>query len=197
MTPREWPAAYASPGVRSLGPPTVDGPLLGATDDPDLERLAERAERLVQVVRVGDLATTGGDDEVARLDAGRVRERSVLDATDQDPGTIREPHRPAQPARDVVRGDRDPEADPFRRLAATQGGDASLELVIGRQGEIEALADPVGVEADQCARRIDERPARRARREGSGVLDAPRDAPAAGTAERAGDRRDEPERDAR
>ena len=82
------------------------------------------------------------------------------------------------------------------RLAPGQGIDPLTQRRIGRQGEVEPLADPVRVETDEPAGRIDERPARRSRREGSGVLDAAVDAPAAGAAERPRDGRDESERHA-
>ena len=49
------------------------------------------------------------------------------------------------------------------RLAAAQRVDPRAQRGVGRQGEVEALADPVGVEADEPAVRVDERAARRTR----------------------------------
>ena len=83
-----------------------------------------------------------------------------------------------------------------RRLATGEGLDPLLECGVGRQREIEALADAVGVQPDELARGIDERPARRARRERRRVLDRTGDPPATRPTERALDARDEADRDA-
>ena len=84
-----------------------------------------------------------------------------------------------------------------RRLAAAERVDALAQRGVGRQGEVEALADPVRVEPDEPSLGVEQRAAGRARRERRGVLDAARDPPAARAAERARDRRHGPEGDAR
>ena len=68
---------------------------------------------------------------------------------------------------------------------------------VGRQRQVEALADAVRVEADQPAGGVDERAARRARRERRRVLEAAVDPPAARAAEGARHGRHEAEGDAR
>ena len=88
----------------------LDGPLVVAAHELDLERELERAERRVQVVGVGDRLAAGLDDQVAGLDPGRCREAAVLDATDEDAVTLGEPDRTAHPPGDVRRRDRDAEA---------------------------------------------------------------------------------------
>ena len=84
-----------------------------------------------------------------------------------------------------------------RRLAAPERLDPRPERGVRRQGEVEPLAHPVGVEPDQRAVRVQQRRSGRAGREGRRVLQRAGDAPAARPAERALHGRDEPERDAR
>ncbi len=90
-----------------------------------------------------------------------------------------------------------PSRGPAGRLATGEGVDPLLERGVGRQREIEALADAVGVEPDELARGVDDRPARRAGRERRRVLDRAGDPPAARAAERALDAGDEADGDAR
>ena len=80
-----------------------------------------------------------------------------------------------------------------RDSASTRGAQGG----VGRQGEVEALADPVGVEPDEPALGIEQRAAGRSGRERRGVLDAAVDPTAARAAELARDRGHEPERDPR
>ena len=186
----------ASP-VAVVAATDLDGPLVGAAHELDLERELERGERREQVVGVGDRLPAGLDDQVAGLDPGRRREAAVLDATDEDAVTLGQPDRSAHPPRDMRWRDGHAEARAGRRLAAAQGVDPGAQLGVGRQGQVEALADPVGVEADERPVGVEQRAAGRTGRERRGVLDAAVDPPATGAAERAGDRRDEAERDAR
>ena len=83
------------------------------------------------------------------------------------------------------------------RLAAAERVDAGLEGGVGGQGEVEALAEPVGVQADERPLGVEERAAGRTRRQRRRVLDAAGDPPAARAAERPRDRRDDAEGDAR
>ena len=139
--------------------------LLGAADQLDLVGAVDRREGGEQVVTIGDGLAGGLDDEVARLDPGRLGRAALLDATDQDAVTLRQADGSAQPPGDMRRGDRDAEPGPRGRLAEGQRIDALAQGRVGREGEIEPLADPVGVEADEPARRVDEGPTGRARGE--------------------------------
>src|SRR6476661_8406919 len=130
----------------SLGRTDRDGPLFGAADEPELEGRRDRAERLEEVVAVRDVVAAGGDEEVTGLDAGLGGEAVVLDAADQDAGTLRQADRAAQPPGDVRGRDRDPEAEALRRLAAAEGIDPGAQRGIDRQGQVEALADAVRVQ---------------------------------------------------
>ena len=78
------------------------------------------------------------------------------------PVTLRQADRPAHPARDVRRRHGDAESRPARRLAAAEGVDPLAQGGVGRQRQVEAFADPVGVQADQPAGRVEERAAGRA-----------------------------------
>src|SRR4051812_12394035 len=84
----------------------LDGPLVVAADEPDLEREFERGKCLEQLVGVGHRPATDVDDQVAGLDPGSRGWTAVLDATDQDAVTLGEADRPAHAARDVGWGDR-------------------------------------------------------------------------------------------
>ena len=102
------------------------------------------------------------------------------------PGALREPDRAPQPARHVARGDGHAQPQsldgdspvPSASTRASQRG-------IRRHGEVEALADPVRVEADELARRAStSAPPDEPGRQRSRVLDAAGDPPAARAAER-------------
>jgi hypothetical protein len=136
----------------------------------DLERSLDRAEGLEQVVRILDGLATGRHDQVAAIDAGRLGEAALLDATDQDPGTLRQTDRAAHPPGDVGGRDGDAEACGLGRLAATQGLDPLAQGGIRRKGEVEALADPVRVDPDTSPRRRERPPTIRSERRG--VFDA-------------------------
>src|SRR4051794_28959916 len=76
----------------------ADGSVLEPANDLHVERGRCRAERLDELVAVGDRPACHLDDEVALLDGGASGVAAVLDATDEQPVTLREPHRPPQPA---------------------------------------------------------------------------------------------------
>ena len=78
----------------------ANGPLLGPAHERELERRLEATERIEQVVGVADRLAAGGHDEVTSLDAGRLGQRPLFDATDQDAGTLREADGPSPAAGD-------------------------------------------------------------------------------------------------
>src|SRR6478735_4014078 len=88
----------------------LDGPLVDAANDLELERDLERRERRLEVVGIGDGLATGLDDQVAGLDPGRRREAAVLHAADEDPVALGEADRPAHAASNVRRRHGDTEA---------------------------------------------------------------------------------------
>ena len=83
------------------------------------------------------------------------------------------------------------EVDSPRDRASTRGP----QVGVGGQGQVEALAQAVGVDAEEAAVGVDHRSARRALGHGRGVLDAARHPPAPRSPERPSDRRDLAERD--
>ena len=150
-----------------------DGPLVGAADDLDLERDLERRERRLEVVGIGDRPCRR-----PRRSGRRPRIPAAAAGLPSSTPRTRTPSRSGSPTdrrrrrADVRRRHGDTEARPRRRLAAAERVDPVAQRRVGRQGEVEALADPVRVEADEPARRVEQRPARRAGRERRGVLDA-------------------------
>ncbi len=60
----------------------------------------------------------------------------------------------------VVRCDGDAESQSARRLAAPERVDTLAKGRVGREGQVEALTDPVGVETDQVAAGVEQRTAR-------------------------------------
>src|SRR5262249_44433689 len=85
----------------------------------------------------------------------------------------------------------DAEPRPLHGLAAAEGIDALAQRGVGGPGQVEPLADPVRVDRDDPAGRVDQRAAGRARGERRGVLDAAADLGATRTAGRSLDARDE------
>ena len=132
------------------------GPLLGAADERELERQARVAEQRRGGRRCRARACRP-PRPAGRLPGSPAASAGPPSSTPRDEHALalRQADGPAQPPRDVRRGDRDPEPRRLVRLAATEGVDPGLEPIVGRQGEVEALADPVGAQA---------RPARRRRR---------------------------------
>ena len=86
----------------------------------------------------------------------------------------------AQLARDMRRREADAEPAALRRLAAAEGGDAVAEGSIGRDRQVEAIAEPVRVDAEQVAVQVNDRAARRAGHQRRGVLHRSGHATAAG-----------------
>ena len=117
--PEQVAGGHASPGVRSvLGSGDLQGLLVGAPHDHQVVRGLERAR-----ARPGDRPRRRSARPPADTirsptsTPGRGRGAAVLDATDQDPVTLRQPDRAAQSACDVVRRDRDTEPRSLDRLA--------------------------------------------------------------------------------
>ena len=125
-----------------------DGPLLVPAHQHEVERALQRAQGFEQVVRIGDGLTAGRDDQVACIDAGRVGQAVVLDATDEDAITLRETDRATHPPRDVGRSDRDTQARGAGRFAAAKRIHALTQGGVRGKGQVEALADAVRVDAD-------------------------------------------------
>jgi hypothetical protein len=87
------------------------------------------------------------------------------------------------------------EAPPGRDVALGQPVDPRAQLGAGGKGEVEAVAQPVGVDAEQPSGGVDHRTAGRAPAERGGVLQRSADQAPARTPEGLPDGRDEPEGD--
>ena len=140
----------------------------------------------MKLVRVGQGRTGGGDDQISFMDSRRIGRAVFLDAPNQNPVAVRQTHGPPQMPRHMTRRHRHPEPRPNGRLTARQGVDPGPQIVVGGQGQIEALAEALRVQPEQPPLGVENWTARRARRQRSRVLDAAADEPAAGAAERPG-----------
>src|SRR6266540_26811 len=175
-----------------------EGQLLGAAHQRELQRavLGKRVEDLVELVGVAHLAVAGTDDQVADADPGAAGRATVLDGPDQQPVTLGQADGVAHAPRDAGVGDADAQPWPGGRLAPGERVEPPAQLGVGGDGQVEAVAEAVGVDAEQAALRVDHRPARRAPAERRGVLQAAGDAAAARPAEGAVHGGDEADRDA-
>ena len=153
-------------------------------------------ERLVKRLDPIDLPATRGDDQVAALQTGAGRGAVVLDRADQDSVALGQADGAAQPACDPRRGNRNPETDALGRLAASKRLDPLAERRVGSDREDQPPIDPDRVDAEQPARGVDQRAARRASRQRRRVLDRAPDATAAWTPEAASGGRHKPRRHA-
>ena len=136
-------------------------------------------------------------DEVALGDPGLRGGGVVLHLADEEPIALRQSDGATQLARHVGRGQANAKASTGRRLAPAQGGDSVAQGRIGGDGQVEAVAEPVGVDAEQPAVEVDDRSAGRARHERRGVLDGSGNTAAARPTEGAAGARHESERDPR
>lgn len=133
-----------------------DRQLLGPANDRQLDRPGRRREDLVEVVRAGDGLPRRARDQVPLAHAGARGRTVVLDAPDQHAVGRLEADRRAHPARHVLRDDRDPEARAGRLLAAAERVDARAQRLVRGDREVEPLPQPVRVEAEEPAPRIDD-----------------------------------------
>ena len=90
----------------------------------------------------------------------------------------------------------DAKARPLCRFTAAQCIDPIAEGRVGRDGKVEPLAETVRVQSQETALPIEDGAAGRARREWSGVLDAPGNSATSGPAKRPGHRGHGPKCDA-
>ena len=132
---------------------------------------------------VVDVLAAGGDDQVAAPEPGAGAGATVLDQADEQSVPLGEADRAPQLAGHVGRRQPDAEAAGNGDLAGRQVAQAVPQRLIGREGEVEALAEAVGVQADDPTLTVDDGAARRAAAQGGGVLEAAADATAAGAAE--------------
>src|SRR4029453_3401194 len=106
-----------------------------------------------------------------------------LREADEQALPLREADRAAQLGGHVGGGEADAELAGGPAVAGAQRAPAAPQSLVGGEGEVEALAEAVGVEADDPALGVDHRPAGRAPGQGRGVLEAAGDAPARGASE--------------
>jgi len=125
----------------------------------------------------------GSGDQVSGSQVGPGRGAAVLDDPDQEAVPLGQADRAAQLAGSSSRSKADAELRPERELATAERVEASTQAVVGRQCEVEALPQPVGRDPQQPSVGVHHRTARRAPRQGRGVLDATTDPPPPRTAE--------------
>ena len=142
-----------------------------------------------------DVGTPGRGDEVALAQPGAFGRTVGLDSADEHAVALGQPDRLAHPPSDVPRGGADAEQPPSRFAARGQGVDPLPQGRSGGLGDREAVTEAQGGDAEQAAVAVDDGTARAAAGQGSGVLDAAGDQPAAGAAERPAGRRHRADRD--
>src|SRR5829696_2511124 len=195
------PPGPLPPPPGSRGPPALeagrDRSLVRAAHDRQLELAAggrDRVERRVERLDALDRRLAGRHDEIAGLDARRVRRAALLDGAHEQTVALRQADRGAQPARHARRRDRDAETVRRRGLSAGEQEHPLLDRHARGHREDEPAVEPQAVHAEQVAVRAGKRPARRSARQRRGVLDRAADPAAARAPEAARARRHEAER---
>ena len=125
---------------------------------------ADRVQGVVEVVDGGDVA--GRRRRRSGRPAGcpaRAAGAAVLDAADEQAVALGQADRAPQPRATWAGARPTPSRGRRRRLAAAERVDALPQRRVGREGEVEALAEAMGVEAEQpaVARRRSGRPTSR------------------------------------
>ena len=144
-------------------------------------RLFERVRRIARVrgltLIVAGSPLPGGDGTHGRPGRGlrtasahnlrelKVAERSgadlvFLDLADEKPIALGKADRSAQPARDMRRRQPDTQSPSLWLLAPTERRNAVAQRCIGGDGQVEAVAEPVGVDTQQRSVEPDHRTAR-------------------------------------
>src|SRR6266511_4842923 len=120
-----------------------DGQLLGAAQHAQLEglALAGLVERLVELVGVGDRLAAGLHEQVAGAQARPVGRAVFLDHPHQQAVPLGKTDRPAELPGHSGRRDADPEPRAGGGLAAAERLQPPAQLGVGRQGEVEAVAE--------------------------------------------------------
>ena len=158
------PVGYASPGCSARLGADGDGPLLGAAHDADLERPLDAPRARRRGRRASRIVPPAG--RTMRSPASMPAAAAGLPSSTPRTRTPSRSGRPTERrSRRATWLRRDGHAQP-RRVAATRRGRArrpGCERGVGRDREVEALADPVRVEADELARAVDQRAAGRTR----------------------------------
>ena len=96
------------------------------------------------------------DEEIALGDACRGRWTAVLDVAHEHALTVGQTNGAAHSARNPRRSDADAQSRPLGAFAALQGRHARAQRLISGQRQIETAAQPIGVEADEAAFRVDQ-----------------------------------------
>ena len=163
---------------------TTDGyrALFRAADDPDLVRGLCGSNCLDHCIGIDHGLAGHLNDEIAFNDAGTSSRTLVLDSAHEETIAFRQAHRAAQPACDTGRSHRHAQAWSLHAFTAGESIDAISQRRIGRQGKVEPLAETVRVQSQETALPIEDGAAGRARREWSGVLDAPGNSATSGPA---------------
>src|SRR6266851_12846 len=183
--------------LAALAEHDLDRPFIGAADDAQLESAAAcHRQRVEQVIdRVYRLAP-GRHDQVPLGQAGACGRAAFRHIPDKHPLGIGEAHGAPEPPGHVPGSDCDTKLRLRRGLTTGKRIGAAAERLVGRYGQIEALAEAVGVDSEQLSAGVQDRAARGSGQERSGVLDAAGNAAATRAAEGPLDAGDEPVRHA-
>jgi hypothetical protein len=148
---QSWRSALRSVGFRGRSAQGhADRQLFDSTHEPDSELAGTSLfERVMQLVRIRDRGSTSGNDQVAFANAGFLGRAAFLDAANQHAVTVWKTHGPAQVARYVAWGNRYSEPRSNGRFTAPEGVDSGSQAFVGRECEVETLAQPLRVQAEQ------------------------------------------------
>ena len=109
----------------------------------------------------------GLHDEVAAAEPGPAHGGVLLDLADEQAVAVGQPDRAPQLAGGPARHQPHAQVEAGRRLAPGKALDPGPEVVVGGDRQVEALAQAVGVQADQAAVAVDDRRPRRTRSSGA------------------------------
>ena len=155
----------------------------------------DRRQHGEQVVGRAEVAIAGAHEQIALADPRSIGRRPLDDAADQQPVTLVEPDRSPQPCRRVGRRERHAEAQALEAPPVRHRRDGFAEGVIDGAGEVEAVLQTMGVDADDPPGAIEHGRAGRAGGARRGVLDGSGDGASTRPAEAGLGRRDLAPRD--
>ncbi len=150
-------------------------------------------DRGEEMVDVGDLLAADGHNQIPTLNAGRRGGATGVHVAHQQTVAGSQAHGGAEAPGDRRRDQRHPEATALGGLAPGQGVDPAGQGGVSRDGQVEAVARSVGVDADQRPVAVDHRTTGRPPAHEGGVLEGVLDQPAARATERRPHGGDEPD----
>ena len=174
----------------------LQGTFVGAAHELQLDGAAlRRLERVEQVIGTVYGLARGRHDQVALSEAGPGGRAVLGHLADEQALGVRQADGAPEPPGDVAGSYGDAKPWRHRRFPAGERIGPAPQRLVGGYGQVEALTEAVRVDPEQLPTGVEDRPARRAGQQRSGVLEAAGDPSAAGAAEGPLDAGDEPERD--